>query len=100
MKYKKLVRDKIPEHIRKKGGNPTYYIADKKEYWEKLKEKILEEVNEFLVDESKEEFADLLEVIEVIAEYKKFDQDEIKKIRNKKTKERGSFKNRIILDGL
>ncbi len=98
MKYNKLVRDKIPEYIRSKGGHPVTHIADKMEYWEKLKEKLLEEIEEFRKDESPEEFADILEVIDAIAEYKKFDMNEVKEIKEKKAKERGKFKGRIILD--
>lgn len=98
MKYNKLVRDKIPEHIRKKGGTPVTHIADEKEYWEKLKEKLIEEIEEFKEEESAEEFADLLEVIDAIADYKNFDRREIEKIREKKAEERGKFKDRIILD--
>lgn len=98
MKYKKLVRDKIPEHIRKKGGNPIYHIADEKEYWEKLKEKLTEEVREFQSDENIEEFADILEVIDAIVLYKKFAPGRIKEIRDKKAEERGRFEDRIILD--
>ncbi|MBI4034015.1 MAG: nucleoside triphosphate pyrophosphohydrolase [Candidatus Brennerbacteria bacterium] len=98
MKYNKLVRDKIPEYIRKKGGNPITHIAGETEYWAKLKEKLLEEIEEFKKDESIEEFADLLEVIDAIADYKKFDRAEVEKIREEKTEERGRFKDRIILD--
>jgi predicted house-cleaning noncanonical NTP pyrophosphatase (MazG superfamily) len=98
MKYNKLVRDKIPEYIRKKGGNPASHVAGDKEYWEKLKEKLSEEVAEFKEDESPEEFADLLEVIEAIADYKNFDRKEVEKIREKKAEKRGKFKERIILD--
>src|SRR3989344_7248760 len=98
MKYNKLVRDKIPEHIRAKGGNPITHVADEAEYWQKLKEKLVEEVEEFKKDESPEEFADLLEVVGAIAEYKNFNTKVIEKIRKKKAEERGKFKNRIILD--
>lgn len=98
MKYNKLVRDKIPEYIRKKGGNPITHIADDAEYWQKLKDKLLEELEEFKKDEDIEEFADLLEVIDTVAEYKKFDRNEIERIKNKKAVERGKFKDRIILD--
>lgn len=98
MKYNKLVRDKIPEYIRKKGGNPITHIADDAEYWQKLKDKLLEEMEEFKKNESIEEFADLLEIIDAIAEYKKFDWAEIDRIKNKKVDEKGKFRDKIILD--
>ncbi|MDO8503362.1 MAG: nucleoside triphosphate pyrophosphohydrolase [bacterium] len=98
MKYNKLVRDKIPEYIRKKGGMPVTHIADDAEYWQKLKEKLSEEIKEFKEDEGLEEFADLLEVIDAIADHKGFDRKEIQKIRDEKAEERGKFKDRIILD--
>jgi predicted house-cleaning noncanonical NTP pyrophosphatase (MazG superfamily) len=98
VKYNKLVRDKIPNYIREKGGVPISHIADNEEYWAKLKEKLLEEFEEFKKDESKEEFADLLEVIDAIADYKGFDKKEIEVVRKQKADERGAFKERIILD--
>ncbi len=98
MKYNKLVRDNIPEYIRSKGGSPVTHIADDQEYWQKLKEKLAEELAEFQKDESAEELADLLEVIDAVIDYKKFDRANIEEIRSKKAKERGKFKERIILD--
>lgn len=98
MKYNKLVRDKIPEYIRKKGGNPIIHIAGDLEYWQKLKEKLFEEFEEFKKDESLEEFADLLEVIDAIADYKGFNKKEVERIKDKKAEERGKFKQQIILD--
>lgn len=98
MKYNKLVRDKIPEYIESKGGIPITHIADEAEYWGKLKEKLFEEIEEFKKEENAEEFADLLEVIDAIVEYKKFNRKAIEEIKERKAEERGRFKNRIILD--
>lgn len=98
MNYNKLVRDKIPEYIRKKGGTPVFHVANDKEYWVKLKEKLLEEARELKESEAIEELADLLEVIDAIIEYKKFSRRKIRNTKNKKAKERGKFRDRIILD--
>lgn len=98
MKYNKLVRDKIPEFIRNKGGSPVAHVAGEAEYWEKLKEKLAEEVKEFLADESSEEMADLLEVIDAIFKYKGFTREAVEDIRERKAIERGRFNERIILD--
>jgi len=97
MKYNKLVRDKAPEYIKSKGGTPITHIAEDGEYWQKLKEKLQEEVTEFLNnDTSVREIADILEVIDAICEYRKFDK--IIEIKEKKAQELGKFKEKIILD--
>ena len=98
MKYNKLVRDKIPEILEEKGIKYKIHIADKKEYWEKLKEKLLEEIKEFSKSKSIDEFADILEVLDAIKDFKKFDKKKLEMIKRKKAKERGGFKKRIILE--
>ncbi len=98
MKYNKLVRDKIPEYIRSRGGVPVTHVANGAEYWEKLKEKLLEEIGEFQKDEIVEEFADILEVIDAVAEFKGFNAEEVKRVKEEKAEKRGRFNDKIILD--
>jgi len=98
MKYNKLVRDKIPEIIKSKGGVAITHIAGDAEYWQKLKEKLQEEVNEFIEAENIEEMADILEVIDAIFNYKKFDEEDLKRVKEKKADERGKFDDKIILE--
>jgi len=94
----KLVRDKIPELISKDGRQPHTHIADDAEYWTALKDKLTEEVREFLQSDSPEELADILEVVHAICDFKGLDFDELERLRIKKASERGGFGQRIILD--
>lgn len=83
----KLIRDKIPEIIRKDGKIPVVHKASEEEYRLKLREKL------------KEELADILEVIDAICDFKNFDKEELENIKIKKRNERGGFRDRIIWDG-
>jgi len=98
MTYNKLVRDKIPRIIRENGENPITHIASEEEYWKKLKEKLKEEVDEFLENNSIEEMVDVFEIITEINNLNRWDLEEIIKLQEQKRKERGGFRNRIILD--
>jgi len=100
MEYNKLVRDKIPERIKQEGKEPITHIADDGEYWEKLKEKLQEEVSEFIEDSTEEELTDILEVIENICYFKNINKAKLEKLRIKKAGERGEFKKRVILEGV
>ena len=59
MKYNKLIRDKIPEIIKKSGLKSVTHIADDKEYKQKLRAKLQEEVDEFLEESNEEELAEI-----------------------------------------
>jgi predicted house-cleaning noncanonical NTP pyrophosphatase (MazG superfamily) len=96
--YNKLVRDKIPEIIKAKGGRPRTHIATPPEYRLRLKDKLLEEVNEFLESGDVEEIADIHEVLDAILEDLEFSKTEMEAVKVKKAKERGRFQKRIILD--
>lgn len=96
--YNKLVRDKIIEIIEAKGQQAKFHIADDQEYLSKLLEKLNEEVKEFQEAKSKGEMADIFEVITAILEHYQWNLEEIVDIQKKKRKERGGFKEKIILE--
>jgi len=98
MKYNKLIRDQIPEIIKSRKAVPITHIASNDEYRQKLKEKLQEEVDEFLEDSNGEELADILEVIYSLCDLYNIDKDKLEQIRKEKAKKRGNFKDRIILD--
>jgi diadenosine tetraphosphate (Ap4A) HIT family hydrolase/predicted house-cleaning noncanonical NTP pyrophosphatase (MazG superfamily) len=96
--YEKLVRDKIPEIIKSKGENPVTHIADDKEYRKMIREKLMEEVNEYLESGHKKELSDILEVIYAICDFEQIDFKQIEAFQKDKKQERGGFADRIILD--
>lgn len=68
--YNKLVRDNIPDIIKASGKKANVRYLRGKKYQQALKDKLVEEVNEFLAAKTKEEmleeFADILEVLYAI----------------------------------
>ncbi|MDP3975220.1 MAG: nucleoside triphosphate pyrophosphohydrolase [Candidatus Jorgensenbacteria bacterium] len=97
-KYNKLVRDRIPAIIKGKGEIAVTHIASEEEYRTKLKEKLREEVEEFSKDVNTDELADILEVVYALADSISLSREDLEKIRDTKARERGAFKERIILD--
>ncbi|MER5582233.1 nucleoside triphosphate pyrophosphohydrolase [Streptomyces asoensis] len=100
--YGKLVRDRIPEIIREHGAEPVTYTADAEEYRNRLRDKLVEEVAEFLeADDSTapEELADVLEVVHALASVLGVDVGQLEKIRENKASERGGFAERIVWTG-
>jgi predicted house-cleaning noncanonical NTP pyrophosphatase (MazG superfamily) len=94
----KLVRDNIIEIMKADGKSPVSHVADEAEYWTKLKAKLAEEAGEFVRDESVNEVADVLEVLDAIIAFKGFDRAAIEKAKKTKFDLRGGFQKRIILD--
>lgn len=98
--YNKLVRDKIITKIENNGNKTKHHTANNEEYYSKLKEKLREEVEEFIQDDTLEELADILEVIDAIKEFKQIDELELQSIKEKKKQTNGAFTQRIILDSV
>lgn len=99
----KLVRDKIPEIIRQNNKSPITEILDARCYAKALNDKLLEEVREFIeaVDgddtEAMHEIADIMEVLDALIVFKKYDRHYISAYKDKKRLERGGFEKRILL---
>ncbi|MBR9705955.1 nucleoside triphosphate pyrophosphohydrolase [Candidatus Pacearchaeota archaeon] len=97
MKYDKLVRDKIPEILKSKGvGFLTTNVSGQK-YKQKLYDKLNEEVDEYLESKEIEELADIFEVIEALCFVNNTTLKDLFKIKQDKQKERGGFKDGIVL---
>lgn len=98
MRYHKLVRDGIPDIIRKNGDKPIFHIASDREYVAKLKDKLEEEVAEFRKSLDVEELADVLEVVYALGARLGYTMRDIERIRMRKAKDRGGFAEGIILE--
>ena len=95
--YNKLVRDKIPEIIKKSGADAEIKILDNNEYIDFLNEKLKEEVGEYLQSKSIEELADILEVMGAIVKAQGATWDELTTVRKKKKEKNGGFDKRYLL---
>ncbi|MDD2211722.1 MAG: nucleoside triphosphate pyrophosphohydrolase [Clostridia bacterium] len=95
--YNKLVRDRIPKIIKEAGKNAAIRIADKAEYKHLLRQKLLEEVNEFLESGSSEELADILEVVAALGVTCGLSFADLVEMAEEKKKDRGGFDKRIVL---
>jgi predicted house-cleaning noncanonical NTP pyrophosphatase (MazG superfamily) len=96
--YNKLVRDRIPEIVQEKGTKCNYHIANDEEYLKKLQEKVLEELDEFKLKPSIEEYIDIIEVLEALAKFHNIDLMPMRQRKRMKRQLRGGFDNRIILE--
>ncbi|HVY01874.1 MAG TPA: nucleoside triphosphate pyrophosphohydrolase [Candidatus Nanoarchaeia archaeon] len=93
-----LVHDKLPEILEQKGKKVKTHTAKEAEFRKKLREKLKEEVSEYLKDSSPEELVDIIEVVYQLAEIDGIGKAKLEKIRKLKAEYKGSFNERIILD--
>ena len=94
----KLVRDKIPHIIKADNQVPVTRIANSEEYLSLLKQKLQEEVSEFLESEEHVELADILEVMHALCASKDISMEDIEVLRQEKFAKRGGFSSRIVLE--
>jgi predicted house-cleaning noncanonical NTP pyrophosphatase (MazG superfamily) len=90
----KLVRDLIPDIIPiDKLHLYNFSVVNKEQYALLLRNKIQEEVYEYL-----EELANILEVIDAIIILKGFDKDKIMEIKQQKKLDSGGFEKQILME--
>ncbi|WP_026691052.1 nucleoside triphosphate pyrophosphohydrolase [Alteribacter aurantiacus] len=99
--YNKLVRDQIPEIIKASGKTPIIKKLSDQDYIRFAKEKLGEELNEYLEakndEEAVEELADLMELIQCLAEKHGSSVEQLESVRREKAEKRGSFKEKLYL---
>lgn len=101
IKYNKLIRDKIPEIIKKDRAIPKVIHLNSKRFEKELKKKLIEESIELQVAQGKKdilkELSDVLEVLQTIARTENISWKKIEEQRRKRAKERGGFKKKLFL---
>ncbi len=96
--YNKLVRDNIPEIIKENGQTAYISVLGNEKYNEELKNKLCEETKEFLDSEDIEELADIVEVVEALANYKGSSIEHVLAIKERKALKNGKFEKRLFLE--
>jgi predicted house-cleaning noncanonical NTP pyrophosphatase (MazG superfamily) len=97
-RYGKLVRDRVPEVLRRAGVEPVTHVADDSEYFDRLIDKLREETGELAAHATAEELADVLEVVSALSEALGLSDEEMARARSDKARERGRFSKRIVLE--
>ncbi len=99
--YRKLIRDKILDHMLGQGEQPKHHILSDQNYLLELKKKILEEGSEIAFDDHEKllvELADLHEVLDCMVAAIGENPESLKAIQAKKNSKLGSFGKRVFID--
>ena len=95
--YNKLVRDRIPEMIRRAGDTPVVRTLEQEEYLVCLQKKLDEETAEYKQSGELEELVDILEVVFALAEAHGHTRDELMTAYQTKHDARGGYRSRVFL---
>ncbi|MEK7557972.1 MAG: nucleoside triphosphate pyrophosphohydrolase [Patescibacteria group bacterium] len=103
--YNKLVRDKIPEIIKREKRNPIIEVLSKEKFIIELFKKLLEESKELIKTKNNKtelikEIGDVYEVIDAIINYYKINKKEVVSLKKERKTNRGGFNKRIFLKSI
>lgn len=100
-KQNKLIRDKIIEIMESKGSKLYSYVLNDSDFLKQLKLKLLEEASEVQKAQKKEdvleELADVLEIVDTLAQAYNIEAKDLQIAQEKKRQEKGSYQKRIFL---
>ena len=98
----KLVRDGIPDKIRRKGESPVVRVLTKFELMSATRKKVLEEARELAEaqgrDEILREAADVLEAFDAFLDAHHISMAEARKLQERRRAERGGFDKGFFLE--
>ncbi len=99
--YHKLVRDGVPEIIRRKGEHCEVTVMAEEEYQQALRDKLVEEAKEvaqaLTLQELITELADVQEVFDTLRATYALSQETIAQEQARRRAERGGFERRLRL---
>lgn len=99
--YNKLIRDKVPEKMSKKGVKFEVRKLKAKEFETELLKKVAEEASGVVAAKSKaeliSELADVIDVIDEIRRLKKISPAQVKAAQKENAQKKGGFKKRLFL---
>lgn len=100
--YNKLIRDRIPEIIRLDGGTSKVRTLDEGAFKAALRDKVIEEAKELAGAKTREEvlneLADVLQLVESVAQVEGLTMIEVEAEKQQKKVERGGFEQRLFLE--
>lgn len=101
MIHNKLVRDRIPEIIRKEGKEADFVILNDEQFLIELKKKLIEEASEVSMCKGREEIlselADVREVLDALMQVYEINPMEVSTIQALKAIKRGKFEKKYYL---
>lgn len=100
--YPKLVRDLIPDIIKREDGyDALVRVLQPEEFEEYLRTKVVEEASELCSAETDhnlaEEIADVRELLDTLQRLKGFSEMQIRVIQDEKRAKRGGFDKRLLM---
>lgn len=100
--FNKMIRDHLPQMMQSTGINVVSHEMNEDEYVQRLKSKLVEEVDEVCTaitpKDVSEEIGDVLEVLKALALHHHLDFSQVVALAEQKTLQKGGFSNPVCID--